>query len=94
MFLNLLGVQCFKKSQLREYKVGHRHNTSDFVSPDDFDDVEVIFFYLQDFHSQCLQLFNLYIKMYLRHTYLKLYTTDTYTTCNTFTYNAFLMFLH
>ena len=58
MFLNLLGVQCFKKSQLREYKVGHRHNTWDFVSPDDFDDVEVIFFilfYLQDFHSQCLQ---------------------------------------
>ena len=49
MFLNLLGVQCFKKSQLREYKVGHRHNTSDFVSPDDFDDVEVIFFLFTGF---------------------------------------------
>ena len=32
---------------------------------------------------------NLYIKIYLRHTYLKLHTTDTYTTSNTFTYNAF-----
>ena len=53
------------------------------------------FFYLQNFHSQCLQHFNLYSKIYLRYTYLNLYTTNTYTTSNTFTYNAFfLVFLH
>ena len=42
MFLNLHGIQYFNKSKLRECKVNFFDNTSDFVSPDDFDDVEVI----------------------------------------------------
>ena len=42
MFLNLHGTEYFNKSKLREYKVNYLDNTSDFVSPDDFDDVEVI----------------------------------------------------
>ena len=42
MFLNLHGTLYFNKSKLREYKVNYLENTSDFVSPDDFDDVEVI----------------------------------------------------
>ena len=39
--MGLHGTQYFK-SKLREYKVNYLDNTSDFVSPDDFDDVEVI----------------------------------------------------
>jgi hypothetical protein len=42
MFLNLHGTPYFNKSKLREYKVNYLENTSDFVSPDDFDDAEVI----------------------------------------------------
>ena len=42
MFLNLLDTQYFNKSKLREDKVNYLDNTSDFVSPDDLDDVEVI----------------------------------------------------
>ena len=40
--LNLHGIQYFKKSKLREYKVSYLDNTYDFVSPDDFDCVDVI----------------------------------------------------
>ena len=42
MFLNLLGTQYFNKSKLRKYEVNYIDNTWDFVSPDDFDDVQVI----------------------------------------------------
>lgn len=40
--LNLHDIQYFNKSKRREYKVSYLDNTYDFVSPDDFDCVDVI----------------------------------------------------
>ena len=41
-FLNFLVLfECYN-SKLREYKVNYLDSISDFVSPDDFDGVEVI----------------------------------------------------
>ena len=42
MFLNLPGTIEYYNAKLKEYKVNYLDNTSDFVSPDDFDGVEVI----------------------------------------------------
>ena len=47
MFLNLPGIVFqpiseYYNAKLKEYKVNYLDNTSDFVSPDDFDGVEVI----------------------------------------------------
>lgn len=36
------GTQSFNKSKLRKYKVNYIDNTRDFVSPDGFDDVDII----------------------------------------------------
>ena len=42
MFLNLPGTIEYYNAKLKEYKVNYLDNTSDFVSPDDFDGVKVI----------------------------------------------------
>jgi len=37
----VIGLQYFNKSKLKEFKVNYLDDTQDFVSPDDFDFVEV-----------------------------------------------------
>ena len=39
-FINIIE---YYNSKLKEYKINYRVDTSNFVSPDDFDGVEVVF---------------------------------------------------